>query len=72
MSEREPRPEDEAHDVLAAEAFAVPTSDPSLRHRPVTLPAVPAPGGRLRRLAARSPLGPPLRAMRRAIRAAVP
>jgi hypothetical protein len=36
-----PPPEDEAHDVLAAEAFAVPTADPSLRHRPITLPDDP-------------------------------
>jgi hypothetical protein len=36
-----PSPEDEAHDVLAAEAFAVPTADPSLRHRPIALPDDP-------------------------------
>jgi hypothetical protein len=36
-----PRPEEEAHDVLAAEAFAVPTADPSLRHEPITLPDDP-------------------------------
>lgn len=36
-----PPPEDEAHDVLAAEAFAVPSADPSLRHRPITLPDDP-------------------------------
>jgi hypothetical protein len=36
-----PPPEDEAHDVLAAEAFAVPSADPSLRHRPLTLPDDP-------------------------------
>jgi hypothetical protein len=34
-------PDEEAHDVLAAEAFAVPTADPSLR-RPVTLPDDPS------------------------------
>jgi hypothetical protein len=37
-----PPPEEEAHDVLAAEAFAVPTADPSLRHRPVVLPDDPS------------------------------
>ena len=42
MPEREPHPRDEAHDVLAAEAFAVPAPDPSLRHRPVTLPDDPS------------------------------
>jgi hypothetical protein len=43
MSGREsPRPEDEAHDVLAAEAFAVPAADPSLRHEPITLPDDPS------------------------------
>jgi hypothetical protein len=36
-----PSPEDQAHDVLAAEAFAVPTSDPSLRHQPIALPDDP-------------------------------
>lgn len=43
MSGREstPRP-DEAHDVLAAEEFAVPAADPSLRHRPITLPEDPS------------------------------
>lgn len=37
-----PPPEDKAHDVLAAEAFAVPTADPSLRHQPITLPDDPS------------------------------
>jgi hypothetical protein len=37
-----PPPADEAHDVLAAEAFAVPTADPSLRHQPITLPDDPS------------------------------
>ncbi len=37
-----PPPEDEAHDVLAAEAFAVPTADPSLRHQPNELPDDPS------------------------------
>jgi hypothetical protein len=35
-------PLEQAHDVLAAEEFAMPTLDPSLRHGPVTLPADPA------------------------------
>ena len=34
--------EDAAHDVLAAEAFAMPSADPSLRHRPITLPDDPS------------------------------
>ncbi|MBV9338348.1 MAG: hypothetical protein JO262_06565 [Solirubrobacterales bacterium] len=34
--------EDEAHDVLAAEAFALPAADPTLRHRPITLPEDPS------------------------------
>ena len=34
--------EDEAHDVLAAEAFAVPAADPALRDRPITLPEDPS------------------------------
>jgi hypothetical protein len=37
----ETQPEDEAHDVLAAEAFAVPTADPTLRHQPIALPDDP-------------------------------
>ena len=41
MPGREIPPEDDAHDVLAAEAFAVPSADPSLRHRPITLPGDP-------------------------------
>src|SRR5436309_8819756 len=41
MSEREPRAQEDAHDVLAAEAFAVPAPDPSLRHQPITLPDDP-------------------------------
>ena len=37
------KPDDEpAHDVLAAEAFAVPAPDPELRHGPVVLPADPS------------------------------
>ncbi len=34
--------EEPAHDVLAAEAFAVPAPDPELRHRPVELPEDPS------------------------------
>jgi hypothetical protein len=35
-------PKDPAHDVLAAEAFALPSSDPTLRHQPITLPDDPS------------------------------
>ncbi|MBV8949000.1 MAG: hypothetical protein JOZ95_26500 [Solirubrobacterales bacterium] len=42
MQGGEPPREDEAHDVLAAEAFAVPAADPSLRQRPITLPEDPS------------------------------
>jgi hypothetical protein len=34
--------DEEAHDVLAAEAFAVPTADPSLRQKPIKLPDDPS------------------------------
>jgi len=34
-------PEDEAHDVLAAEAFAMPAPDPTLHYGPVVLPDDP-------------------------------
>lgn len=34
--------EEPAHDVLAAEAFAVPAPDPDLRQRPVAVPEDPA------------------------------
>lgn len=34
--------EDSAHDVLAAEEFALPAPDPSLHHGPVTLPDDPS------------------------------
>jgi hypothetical protein len=34
--------EEPAHDVLAAEAFAVPAPDPELRHRHVVLPDDPS------------------------------
>ncbi len=33
--------EEEPHDILAAEAFAVPAPDPSLHHGPVVLPEDP-------------------------------
>ena len=42
MRESEPWEEEPAHDILAAEAFAVPTPDPALRHGPVALPEDPA------------------------------
>jgi hypothetical protein len=35
-------PDEQAHDVLAAEAFAVPTADPALRHQPIKLPEDPS------------------------------
>ena len=35
-------PDEQAHDVLAAEEFAVPTADPSLRHEPFKLPDDPS------------------------------
>ncbi|MBV9467155.1 MAG: hypothetical protein JO206_02415 [Solirubrobacterales bacterium] len=41
MSETETPREEPAHDVLAAEAFAMPAPDPSLRHGPVRLPEDP-------------------------------
>jgi hypothetical protein len=34
--------EEPAHDVLAAEEFAVPAADPELRHGPVVLPEDPS------------------------------
>ena len=37
-----PPPEEKAHDVLAAEEFAMPTADPTLRHRPIELPDDPS------------------------------
>ena len=42
MQAGQPPREDEAHDVLAAEAFALPAADPTLRHRPITLPEDPS------------------------------
>jgi hypothetical protein len=41
MSEHGRPTEGDAHDVLAAEAFAVPARDPSLKHDPVVLPDDP-------------------------------
>ena len=41
MPEHGRQTEDSAHDVLAAEAFAVPARDPSLGHEPVVLPDDP-------------------------------
>jgi hypothetical protein len=41
MSKAHRRPEDAAHDVLAAEEFGMPAPDPVLHHGPVTLPADP-------------------------------
>jgi hypothetical protein len=42
MAETKSPAEEPAHDVLAAEAFAVPASDPALHHRHVLLPDDPA------------------------------
>jgi hypothetical protein len=42
MNESKRPGDDAAHDVLAAEAFAVPARDPSLRHGPVVLPEDPS------------------------------
>ena len=42
MSEQGRQTEEPAHDVLAAEAFAVPARDPSLKHEPVVLPEDPS------------------------------
>jgi hypothetical protein len=43
MSEHgRPQADQPAHDVLAAEAFAVPARDPSLKHEPVVLPDDPS------------------------------
>jgi hypothetical protein len=42
MSERQTPTEEPAHDILAAEAFAVPAEDPTLHHRPVQLPDDPS------------------------------
>ncbi|HUA72355.1 MAG TPA: hypothetical protein VMA96_14770 [Solirubrobacteraceae bacterium] len=42
MPDQQKTPEDAAHDVLAAEAFAMPSSDPTLRHQPIALPDDPS------------------------------
>ncbi len=42
MSGPEKTSPDAARDVLAAEAFAVPSGDPTLRHEPITLPEDPS------------------------------
>ncbi len=41
MPEEQTRPDDQAHDVLAAEEFGVPAPDPALHHGPVSLPQDP-------------------------------
>jgi hypothetical protein len=41
MSDRETPDDKTAHDVLAAEAFALPAPDPTLRHVPIALPDDP-------------------------------
>src|SRR5918911_1730026 len=41
VSDRRGRAEEAAHDVLAAEAFAMPAADPDLHHGPVVLPDDP-------------------------------
>jgi MYXO-CTERM domain-containing protein len=42
MPDQQKTPEDSAHDVLAAEAFAMPSADPTLRHQPLPLPDDPS------------------------------
>ena len=42
MPDQQSPRKDAAHDVLAAEAFAVPSSDPALRLQPITLPDDPS------------------------------
>lgn len=42
MPDQQKPPEDAAHDVLAAEAFAMPSADPTLRHVPIALPDDPS------------------------------
>lgn len=39
---QEPESGDDAHDVLAAEEFALPAADPSITHPPVELPEDPS------------------------------
>ena len=41
MSEAQTPGDEPAHDVLAAEEFAMPAPDPSLHHGPITLPEDP-------------------------------
>jgi hypothetical protein len=41
MSQHRTATGEQAHDVLAAEAFAMPASDPDLHHGPVLLPEDP-------------------------------
>ena len=42
MPDEQKTPKDPARDVLAAEAFAMPSADPSLRHQPIALPDDPS------------------------------
>src|SRR5437763_1298762 len=42
MPDTDPLAPEPAHDVLAAEAFAVPAPDPALRNEPVVLPEDPS------------------------------
>ena len=42
MAQHRTPDEEPAHDVLAAEAFAVPAPDPGLRHRRVVVPEDPS------------------------------
>lgn len=42
MSGMDQSSEDQAHDILAAEASAVPAPDPDLQHGPVVLPEDPS------------------------------
>ncbi|HUB05043.1 MAG TPA: hypothetical protein VMA76_08230 [Solirubrobacteraceae bacterium] len=42
MPDPQKPPEDAARDVLAAEAFAMPSADPTLRHQPISLPDDPS------------------------------
>ncbi len=41
MARRETSTDDSAHDVLAAEAYAMPAPDPRIHHGPVSLPGDP-------------------------------
>jgi hypothetical protein len=42
MTEVPKQREEDAHDILAAEAFAMPASDPILHHEPLAVPDDPA------------------------------